>query len=65
MGWLSAFSQFFSFINTIFTMMREKELRQQGYKIAKEEIEKRKQKTKDIADEIDSTPDRPDPWNGL
>lgn len=65
MGWLKAITALFDIINTLFTMAREKELRQQGYKKAKEEIEKRRQKTKDITREVDNSPDRPDPWNGL
>jgi len=64
-GWLKAISGLFEIINTLFTMAREKELRQQGYKKAKEEIEIRKQKNKDIARQIDDSPDVDDPWNGL
>ena len=65
MGWLEAISGFFKIINTLFTMMREKELRKQGYKKAKEEIEIRKQKNREIADQVNDSPDVPTPWDGL
>jgi len=65
MGWLKAISGLFDIINTVFTMMREKELRQQGYRKAKEEIQKRKEQNREIAKKIDNTPDVDKPWNGL
>ncbi len=65
MGWLKAINGLFTIINTIFTMIKEKELRTQGYKKAKEEVEKRKDKNREIKDAIDSKPDVDDPWNGL
>ena len=65
MGWVKAIAELFTIINTIFTMMRERELRKQGYKKAKAEVEKRKHKNKEKADEIDNRPDVDDPWNGL
>ena len=65
MGWLKAVSEFFTIINTVFTMMREKKLRQQGYRKAKIEVEKRKEKNREISKKIDDSPDVNDPWNGL
>lgn len=65
MGWISAINGILTLINTIFAMVKEKELRQQGYKKAKEEVEKRKEANRDIKDEIDNSPDVDDPWNGL
>lgn len=65
MGWLEAINGLFSIINTVFRMLREKELRQMGYKKAKAEVEAQKAKTKEIADNIDNADDVADPWNGL
>lgn len=65
MGWLKVVNGLFTLINTIFSMIKEKELRQQGYKKAKEEVEKRKVENSEISNEIDSNNDIDDPWNKL
>lgn len=65
MGWLKAISEFFTIVNTIFTMMRESELRKQGYQKAKLEVEARKDRNREISKEIDDSDDVSDPWNQL
>jgi hypothetical protein len=64
-SWLKAINGFIQIINTLFEMAKEKKYRQMGYKKAKEEVEKSRQQSRKVADEIDSSPDVNDPWNGL
>lgn len=65
MGWIKALSSLFSIVETVFAMMRDKRLRQEGYAKAKAEVESRKVKNNEITKEIDATPDSTDPWNKL
>ncbi len=59
---LKAITGIIDLVSTIMTMIREKELRDQGFKEALRQVRKNKAKAKEIVDEIDNkrTPDKPD-----
>jgi hypothetical protein len=65
MGWLKAISTIFSVFDTVLLMLRDSKIRKQGYQEAKLEVEKRKEKNREIVDEIDNSSDVDDPWNKL
>ena len=56
MGYLKGILSFFRVLETIFRMIHDKEMRQMGYKKAKEEVEKTRSKIKEISDEVDKQP---------